>query len=361
MNRAFWQGKRVFVTGHTGFKGAWLCFWLHHLGAKVYGYALPPTVSQTLFDDLRLSEYIHSTLDDVTDRDQLMSKLVDCQADLVIHMAAQPLVQKSFHDPYETFNTNVMGTVNVLEAIRKCESVRSCVIVTTDKCYQNNEWVWPYRETDRLGGDDPYSNSKACAEFVTHSYNKSFFSSGHASKNLCAVATARAGNVIGGGDWADDRLIPDLVRSLQKNEILSLRNPKATRPWQFVMEPLRGYLMLAEKLYEAGQDYAGGWNFGPRSDETRSVEWVVESFFDALNRPKHWNVPNNIFFPEKQLLRLDISKAGDSLHWEPALSVADGLRCTADWYAAFLDGEDLYEISLGQLHQYEKMVSAKSL
>ena len=217
------------------------------------------------------------------------------------------------------------------------------------------------RETDRLGGDDPYSNSKACAEFVTHSYTKSFFSNGHAGKDSCAVATARAGNVIGGGDWADDRLIPDLVRSLQKNERLSLRNPKATRPWQFVMEPLRGYLMLAEKLYEVGQDYVGGWNFGPRSDETRSVEWVVNCFFDALDRPKRWHVPNNTFFPEKQFLRLDVSKAEESLHWQSALSVADGLRYTADWYATFLDGEDLYKVSLDQLRNYEELAGAKSL
>jgi CDP-glucose 4,6-dehydratase len=361
MNTAFWRGKRVFVTGHTGFKGGWLCFWLRHLGAEVCGYALPPTISQTLFSDLRLSGDIQSLFGDITDRDQLMSALVDFKADIVIHMAAQPLVQKSFHDPHETFNTNVMGAVNLLEAVRQCETVRSCVIITTDKCYQNDEWVWPYRENDRLGGDDPYSNSKACAELVTHSYYKSFFSNGTADKPTCALATARAGNVIGGGDWADDRLIPDLVRALNKNEKLNLRNPKATRPWQFVMEPLRGYLTLAEKLYEAGQDYTGGWNFGPKSGETRSVEWVVDRFFDALNRPKDWHVANNSFFPEKQLLRLDISKASDRLHWQPVLSVDDGVRYTADWYAAFLDGADLYKISLDQLHHYEKIACVKSL
>jgi len=361
MNTGFWRGKRVFVTGHTGFKGGWLCFWLRHLGAEVCGYGLPPTISQTLFSDLRLSGDIQSLFGDITDRDQLMSALVDFKADIVIHMAAQPLVQQSFHDPHETFNTNVMGAVNLLEAVRQCETVRSCVIITTDKCYQNDEWVWPYRENDRLGGDDPYSNSKACAELVTHCYYKSFFSNGTADKTACAVATARAGNVIGGGDWADDRLIPDLVRALNKNAKLNLRNPKATRPWQFVMEPLRGYLMLAEKLYEVGQDYTGGWNFGPKNDETRSVEWVVDRFFDALNRPKDWHLANNSFFPEKQLLRLDISKAGDRLHWQPVLSVDDGVRYTADWYAAFLDGADLYKISLDQLHHYEKIACVKSL
>jgi CDP-glucose 4,6-dehydratase len=353
----FWKDKRVFVTGHTGFKGSWLSLWLNKLGAIVSGYSLPPTSAQALFSELDLGAKITSAFGDVSDYTALRNALDAADPEIIVHMAAQPLVQESFQRPYETFNTNVMGTVNILEATRRCMSARAVVVVTTDKCYQNNEWIWPYREDDRLGGDDPYSSSKACAELVTHSFYKSFFGANSLSSRNAGIATARAGNVIGGGDWASNRLLPDLVRSIENRQKFALRNPNATRPWQFVLEPLRGYLILAQRLYEEGDDFSGGWNFGPLAGESRSVKWVVGEMYNALGVNGGWENEKAIFFPEKQMLRLDVSKADSELQWKPFLSVDEGIKYTADWYSAYLSGEDLFGKTMEQIEAYESLIS----
>jgi len=356
----FWRDKRVFVTGHTGFKGSWLSLWLHKLGANVSGYSLPPTPSQTLYNTLELGAKTTSVLGDISDLEAVRRAIDEVSPEIVLHMAAQPLVQKSFQNPYETFNTNVMGTVNILEAVRHCPSIRAVVVVTTDKCYQNNEWVWPYRENDRLGGDDPYSSSKACSELITHSFYKSFFAPNSSSAGAVAIASGRAGNVIGGGDWAENRLLPDLIRSLENGQKLTLRNPAAVRPWQFVLEPLRGYLMLAQQLYEQGHNFSGGWNFGPLEVDARPVKWVVSEMCNAMGVDDNWEIEQGQFFPEKQMLRLDVSMANCELHWSPVLSVAEGIQFTADWYADHLSGKNLCDKTLEQIVRYESLVAKTS-
>ena len=360
MDVTFWKNKRVFVTGHTGFKGSWLSLWLHKLGANVTGYSLPPTQSQTLYSTLKLGAKTTSVFGDVSDLEALSRAIDAASAEIVLHMAAQPLVQKSYQNPYETFNTNVMGTVNILEAIRHCSSVRAAVVVTTDKCYQNNEWVWPYRENDRLGGDDPYSSSKACAELITHSFYKSFFAPNSSSAGAVAIASGRAGNVIGGGDWAENRLLPDLIRSLENGHKMTLRNPSATRPWQFVLEPLRGYLMLAQQLYEQGHNFSGGWNFGPLEGDARPVKWVVSEMCNAMCVDDVSEIVPGKFFPEKQMLRLDVSMANSELQWRPVLSVAEGIQLTADWYADHLSGKNLYDKTQEQIAHYESLIASSS-
>ena len=356
MNKAFWNGRRVVRTGHTGFKGSWLALWLSSLGSEVTGYARAPLDTQPLYDLMKLDNRVTSVIGDVTDRASLEQAIKDASPETVIHMAAQPLVQLSYEDPVDTYNTNVMGTVHLLDVIRSVSSVRSTVIVTTDKCYQNNEWIWPYREADRLGGDDPYSNSKACAELVTHAFTKSYFTKDAGAAATSLVASARAGNVIGGGDWAGNRLIPDVVRAKQNAEKLVLRNPQATRPWQFVLEPLRGYLELAEALSESGTDFVGGWNFGPVEEDSQSVEWVVRRFCEHFDYADGFTIDAGEFHPEKQLLRLDISKAAHQLNWRPAMPLSEALCFTADWYAAHLSEQDDIETSLRQIAEYETLV-----
>ena len=347
----------VFLTGHTGFKGAWLSFWLHELGATVTGYALAPNSSHRLYENLKLDKKINSVFSDISDLKCLQQEIDLSRPEMIFHLAAQPLVQNSFRDPYETFKTNVLGTVSLLEAVRHCSSVRAVVVVTTDKCYQNYDWPQPFRENDRLGGDDPYSSSKACAELATNAFHKSFFSLDRNNQNICAIASARAGNVIGGGDWAEDRLIPDLIRAIESKDKLILRNPRATRPWQFILEPLRGYLMLAQNLYQNGEKFSGGWNFGPPENESRSVEWVVNHVYEALGISGEWEISEEKHFKEKQMLRLDISKAEQELSWEPVFSVAESIKYTADWYACHLSGGDLYKITKEQIELYEKFIN----
>jgi len=353
----FWNGKRVFVTGHTGFKGSWLSLWLHMLGANVTGYSLPPTPLQPLYGTLDLGSKTNSVLGDILDLELLQREIDAFSPEIVLHMAAQPLVQKSFQNPFETFNINVMGTVNIFEAVRRCTSVRAVVVITTDKCYQNNEWAWPYRENDRLGGDDPYSSSKACAELVTHSFYKSFFAPNGSSLGNVAIASARAGNVIGGGDWAENRLLPDLIRSIENGQTIALRNPAAIRPWQFVLEPLRGYLMLAQQLYTQGHKFSGGWNFGPSENDARPVKWVVSAICNAMGVQENWKIEPGQFFAEKQVLRLDVSMANFELNWKPVLSVLEGIQLTADWYADHLTGKDLFEKTIEQILHYESLVA----
>lgn len=348
MQRTFWKDKRVLLTGHTGFKGGWLAIWLSKLGAHVYGYSLEPPTQPNLFSTLKLSDRLSgNTIADIRDANVLSQAMIDVSPDIVFHMAAQPLVRHSYSHPTETYSVNVMGTVNVFEAVRKCESVRAVVNITTDKCYENREWVWAYRETEALGGFDPYSSSKACSELVTAAYRRSFLAT-----NGVHVASARAGNVIGGGDWAEDRLIPDFLRAIDAGETLNIRFPNATRPWQHVLEPLSGYLTLAQSLYEGQEGAADAWNFGPVEEDARSVEWIAEHL-SKLVPSVDWVCETATQPHEANFLKLDISKAKHTLHWRPRWTLEDALRVTLNWHNAWRSGADMYEVSLEQINIYE--------
>jgi len=310
---SFWKNKKVFLTGHTGFKGSWLCLLLKELGAEVFGYALNPPTEPSLFNLCKIDNDIHSTIGDVRDFEKLKKSLLESSAEIVIHMAAQPLVRYSYQNPIETYDVNVMGTVNLLEAIRHCFTVKSVVIVTTDKCYENKEWIWSYRENEPMGGYDPYSSSKGCAELVVSAYRNSFFSS---DSSKPGIASARAGNVIGGGDWALDRLIPDFIKAMQNNEKIVIRSPKAIRPWQHVLEPLSGYLALAEALYY-DKKYADAWNFGPNDEDAKTVEWIVEKLCNKWGQNSSYEIDKNPNLHEANFLKLDCSKAKQYLNWHP--------------------------------------------
>lgn len=349
MKRDFWQNKNVFLTGHTGFKGGWLALWLTNRGAKVYGYALAPPTDPALFHVCNIQSKISNhTQGDIRDGNALLCAMQASQADIVFHLAAQPLVRYSYQEPLETYATNVMGTVNLLEAARKTPSVKAVVNITTDKCYENREWVWPYRENEALGGYDPYSSSKACAELVTAAYRYSFLQ----AKNI-QIASARAGNVIGGGDWAQDRLIPDFLRSIDAKQPLTIRSPNATRPWQHVLEPLAGYMNLAEKLFEHGAEFAEAWNFGPDEADARPVQWIVEHLCQRIPGAT-WRREQAIQPHEAHLLRLDSSKAKSQLNWLPRWSLTTALCRTLDWHLAWKQGADMAKICLEQIHCYEQ-------
>lgn len=350
IKRGFYKDKRLFITGHTGFKGSWLALWLTELGARVYGYSLSPPTDPNLFTLINLTERLGGhIISDIRDRKALEDAIHDAQPEIVFHLAAQSLVRKGYSDPVYTYETNIMGTVNLLEAIRHTDSVKACVIVTSDKCYENQEWVWPYRETDALGGIDPYSSSKACAEIITASYRKSFLSP------KAAVATVRAGNVIGGGDWAQDRLIPDFIRAVIKREVINVRYPEAIRPWQHVLEPLYGYLLLAEKLYNNGSPYSGAWNFGPDATDTRPVKWILEYLKAHFKGASWYSDPSKQ--PEETLtLKLDSSKAHTFLGWRPLWQIEKALDETAKWYKAYLNGEDMKIETLKQIREYDAQI-----
>lgn len=353
MNTAFWQGKKVFVTGHTGFKGSWLCAWLQKLGAEVIGYALPPPTEPNMFTLASLAEGMTSIIADVRDLQALSEAMAAHRPEIVVHMAAQPLVRLSYEDPVETYATNVMGTVHTLQAIASCESVRAAVMVTSDKCYDNREWHWGYRENEPMGGADPYSSSKGCAELVTAAYVRSFFSGAEGAQ----IASARAGNVIGGGDWAKDRLIPDIVRSFAAGEKVVIRSPGAIRPWQHVLEPLRGYLMLAERLYGDGEAFRGGWNFGPRDDDARPVQAIVERMANQWGGGADWELDHGANPHEATYLKLDSSKATQLLGWRPVTTLDLTLDWLVEWYRAHQTGEDLRALTLEQLSRYEQLVN----
>lgn len=329
----FYSGKSALVTGHTGFKGAWLCHLLKRLGARASGFALSPADRPSLFELAHVAEGMASTIGDVRDLPALHATFAAQQPEIVFHLAAQALVRKGYREPVETFSTNVMGTVNVLEAARACPQVRAVVIVTSDKCYENREWMWGYREDEPMGGFDPYSASKGCAELVAAAYRRSFFQGGQGG---AAVASARAGNVIGGGDWAEDRLIPDILRGILADESIEIRNPRATRPWQHVLEPLSGYLLLGQRLLEGGQAYAEGWNFGPADGDSIPVGEVARRLVETLGRGtlKLWENPPEGAPHEAHALRLDCSKARARLGWRPRLDFVATLRLTAEWYRA---------------------------
>lgn len=348
VNPAFWRGRRVLLTGHTGFKGSWLSLWLQSMGAELHGLALEPPTTPALFAAADVGTGMVSRLGDVRDHGLVAGVMRECKPDIVIHMAAQSLVRYSYQAPVETYATNVMGTVNVLEAARHAGTVRVIVNVTTDKCYENREWVWGYREQDRLGGNDPYSNSKACAELVTQAYRRSFF-----RESGIALASARAGNVIGGGDWAVDRLVPDILRAFEDNRPVTIRNPGATRPWQHVLEPLAGYLMLAERLYTDGQAFADGWNFGPHDEESRPVAWIVERMAQAWGNGAHWIVDGDGQPHEAGYLRLDSSRARSRLAWQPRWNLSTALGKILDWHRSWLAGDDVKARCLQQLEHYQ--------
>jgi CDP-glucose 4,6-dehydratase len=352
---AFWKGKRVFLTGNTGFKGAWLSIWLRELGAEVYGYALAPPTDPSLFALADLGKKTNATIGDIRDRSALSKAMGEAKPGLIIHMAAQPLVRLSYEEPIQTYETNVMGTANLLEAARSCPGIRSIVMITTDKCYDNKEWPWGYRENESLGGYDPYSSSKACSEIITAAYRNSFFNpKDYGKKHQVAVATARAGNVIGGGDWAQDRLVPDIVRSIAEGKKVLIRSPSAIRPWQHVLEPLSGYLLLAQRLYEKGCEFAEAWNFGPYDSDARPVQWIVERLCSSWPGAKGYEIDKNPQPHEATYLKLDCSKAISRLDWRPTWTLQKTLEKIVEWNLAQLHGEDMYNVSVAQIDEFEK-------
>ena len=353
VDASFWKDKRVFLTGHTGFKGGWLSVWLASMGAKVTGYALAPNTNPSFFDVVGVASLLDQNyIADIRDLSSLKLAMEQANPDVVIHMAAQPLVRHSYEDPLETFSTNVMGTANVLEVARKIDGVKAIVVVTTDKCYENQEWLWGYRENEPLGGADPYSSSKACAELVTSAYRQSFFSGNVATSNA-AVASARAGNVIGGGDWSVDRLVPDALAAFEVNKPLVLRNPLATRPWQHVLEPLSGYLVLAQALFEHGKkNFASAWNFGPGDEGNQTVEKVIDVLSSTWGNTAMWHQDPQAQPHEAHLLKLDCSKAHQQLGWVSKWKLEQSIEKIVQWHKAFKAGEDMKAISLEQIKQY---------
>jgi len=348
---AFWSGKRVFVTGHTGFKGTWLSLWLQSMGCDVTGYALPPETDPNLFDIANVADGMNSITGNVQDFDHLKKSIDSAQPDIVLHLAAQALVRYSYDHPIETYATNVMGTAHLLEACRTAPTVRAVVIVTSDKCYENREWERGYVETDAMGGHDPYSSSKGCSELVASAYRNSFF-----SDSTCAIASGRAGNVIGGGDWALDRIVPDTLMAFMRGEAASIRNPNAVRPWQHVLEPLHGYLLLAEHLFKEGRAFAEGWNFGPDDESAVPVGTIVQKM-EALwggDVRSEINVDPKAVH-EATLLQLDCTKATEQLEWQPKLDLDETLKWTVEWYRALHQGKDMRAFTLEQIKQYEAL------
>ena len=344
----FWQNKKVFVTGHTGFKGSWLCLWLQNMGAKVTGYALEPPTSPSMYHAANVKSGMTSIHGDIRELDNLSAALQKSQAEIVIHMAAQALVLESYETPAVTYSTNVMGTVNLLEAARHCKSVHCVLNITSDKCYENIEQTAGYKESDPMGGSDPYSSSKGCAELVTTAYRKSFY----ANSNI-ALASARSGNVFGGGDWAKDRLIPDIIRAFAKNESVEIRSPNSIRPWQHVLEPLAGYLLLCENLYKHGKKNANGWNFGPPEKEAKTVEWMTEKLAQSWGGTAkyHINQPQNPIH-EARTLTLNCTKAKEALNWQPRWTLGTSLTKCSGWYKAYLAQENMRAFSLQQINEY---------
>jgi len=346
IDKCFWQGKRVFLTGHTGFKGSWLSLWLSSLGAEVKGYALNPPTSPSLFKEAEVDSIIDSHIGDIRDQSTLHKSMMAFDPDILIHMAAQPLVRYSYDEPIETYEVNVIGTAKVLEVARSCPTLKAIVNITTDKCYENDERSEGYKEDDPMGGYDPYSSSKGCAELVTSAYRRSFM-----QNQGIGLASVRAGNVIGGGDWADDRLIPDILRSFEKSKPVVIRNPKATRPWQHVLEPLSGYLILAQKLYKDQKKYADGWNFGLNEEDVKSVDWILNRMTSKWPGSS-WEldqVPNP---HEANFLKLDISKAISRLNWKPVWSLDQSLDKIITWHKAWLNDENMQDVCLAEIEEY---------
>jgi len=348
----FYQGKKIFITGHTGFKGSWLCLLLNRLGAEVTGYALEAPTNPSLFKEAEIDTFVTSVIGDIRDHERLQNTIQKANPDIVIHMAAQPLVRESYKNPRETYDINVMGTVNLLEACRNVPTLRVIVNVTTDKCYENKEWFWGYRENETIGGYDPYSNSKACSELVTSAYRSSFYNPKKYKTHQVAVASARAGNVIGGGDWAKDRLIPDFIRAITNKEKIRIRSPYAIRPWQHVLEPLTGYLFLAQKLYTEGTLFAEAWNFGPDENDAKNVQWLVNSMCSMWGNGASYSIDTNPQPHEANYLKLDCSKAKAKLGWYSKMNITETLESIIVWNKLRLSGKDVREITNEQIEKY---------
>jgi CDP-glucose 4,6-dehydratase len=358
MNRDFWAGRRVFITGHTGFKGSWLCTWLRQLGAEVTGYSLPPPTSPSMYERARVSDGIDAIEGDVRDLDHLANSMARKAPEIVIHLAAQAWVKLGYDDPVLTYSTNVMGTLGLLEAVRRTPSVRTVVAITSDKCYENREWVWGYRENDRMGGHDPYSSSKGCAELLIDSYRNSYFPSVRIAEHGVGLASTRAGNVIGGGDWSTDRLVPDIMKAFVEGLPVQIRRPDAIRPWQFVLEPLYGYLILAEFLHEHALDFSGGWNFGPDPEEIKPVRWIVDRLSSAWGPGAEWTMDDRVHPHESHFLRLDCTKAKTLLGWRPVLGLETTLEWVVEWYRASANDEDMRALTETQIARYERLLGA---
>lgn len=352
MNTSFWHGKRVFLTGHTGFKGSWLSLWLQQMGAEVTGYALQPPTNPSLFEVANVAQGMRSIIGDIRDADMLKRAMAEARPEIVFHMAAQALVRYSYDFPVDTYATNVMGTVHLLEAVRQTGGVRAVVNITSDKCYENREWLWGYRENDPMGGYDPYSSSKGCAELVASAYRHSFFNSQDYVRHGVALASVRAGNVIGGGDWAEDRLIPDIMRAITQGVPVHIRNPLAIRPWQHVLEPLAGYLLLAQKLWEDGAVYGEGWNFGPNDEDAKPVSWIVECLIKAWGEGASWVLDSGDHPHEAHYLKLDCSKAKARLDWHPRWNLDATLGKIVDWQKKYQHGADMKAVTLEQIDIY---------
>jgi CDP-glucose 4,6-dehydratase len=348
VDASFWKGKKVYLTGHTGFKGSWLSLWLQNMGAIIKGYSLDVNTKPALFSKANVAEEMESEIGDIRNLEQLVESMVSFSPDILIHMAAQPLVRLSYQEPVDTYTTNVIGTVNVLEAARKCINLKAIVSVTTDKCYENKEWEWGYRENEAMGGHDPYASSKGCAELVTSAYRRSFFSAEHTA----SLASARAGNVIGGGDWAEDRLIPDILRAFEKSKPVVIRNPLSTRPWQHVLEPLSGYLVLAQELFLNGDEFAEGWNFGPKDEDCKPVSWILDKMVESWGGKASWSLDKENNPHEAGFLKLDCSKAASRLKWKPKWNLQLTLKSIVDWHQVYSNGGDLKKQCLKEINTY---------
>lgn len=348
----FWNGRRVFVTGHTGFKGGWLSLWLQHMGAEVHGYALAPDTTPNLFNKAKVADNMLSTIADIRDHAQLSQCMHDFKPEIVFHLAAQAIVRSSYQQPIDTYATNVMGTVHLLDSVRRCPSVRAVVNVTSDKCYENRELSRGYVETDPMGGFDPYSSSKGCSELVTAAYRNSFFSTTAYTHHRVGLATARAGNVIGGGDWACDRLVPDIIRAIQSGCPVRIRNPKSTRPWQHVLEPLSGYLLLAEHLVKNGSEFSQAWNFGPEEIDIRTVEWVVNRLTKLWGQGASWQLDTGAHPHEARLLHLDITKSAQHLRWKPRWGIEESLQRIVDWHQACDHSAEMRATTISQIKEF---------
>jgi CDP-glucose 4,6-dehydratase len=348
----FWHGKKVFVTGHTGFKGSWLCLWLEQMGAVVRGYSLPAPTEPSLFEVANVRQGLVSEEGDIRDFFHLREALADFKPEIVFHMAAQPLVRLSYDEPIETYSTNVMGTVYLLEAIKQVDGIKAVVNITSDKCYENREWVWGYREDEAMGGYDPYSNSKGCAELVASAYRNSFFNAAKYHEHGTALASVRAGNVIGGGDWAKDRLIPDILHSFEHNQPVIIRNPHSIRPWQHVLEPLSGYLLVAQKLYTEGPAFAEGWNFGPNEMDATPVQAIVDTMVGLWGDEASWQLDGQDHPHEAHYLKLDCSKAKMRMEWHPRWDLNTTLSRIVSWHKAWLSGDDMRTYTLNEINDY---------
>jgi CDP-glucose 4,6-dehydratase len=348
----FWKDKRVYLTGHTGFKGSWLSLWLQDMGAIVKGYSMEPNTIPNLFEVARVAEGMESEIGDIRNLEMVTASMLAFNPEILIHMAAQPLVRLSYVEPVETYSTNVMGTIHVLEAARKCKNLKTIVAITTDKCYENKEWSWGYRENEAMGGHDPYSSSKGCCELLIASYRNSFFS----TNQTPSLASVRAGNVIGGGDWSEDRLIPDILKAFEKSEPVLVRNPLATRPWQHVLEPLSGYLVLAEELFTNGDAFAGGWNFGPKDEDCQSVERILNTMIETWGVGASWQLDTDNNPHEAGFLKLDCSKAAQQLKWFPKWNLEFTLKSIVDWNKAWINKLDMKKQCLKEIELYSNKI-----